>query len=213
MTVLPSQSVHGEPLDAEKLAERAGTDKAALADLYDRYADVVFRCAYAKLGDRNTAEDVAGQVWLRVAQTIGSYESRGEGSFARWLLTITRRIVVDQHRRRGRRREQLTGDMLALDLASHEESPGDVLERREAAEVVTRALGRLTRAQRECVTLRFWQGLTVPETAAVMGRSQGSVRALQHRALRLLAGAIPFRPAASTCTVTRSAGALAGQQT
>ena len=180
-----------EPRDEEVWglveAAQAG-DTEAFGQLYDRYVDVVHRYAYARLGDRTLAEDVTSETFLRALRRIGSVSYRGRDVGA-WFVTIARNLVLD-HLKSGRNRyEVVSGDPLDTDRST--EGPEPAVLRRLSAEELLRCVRQLPPDQQECVVLRFLQGLSVAETATVMRRNAGAVKALQHRALRRLATLLP----------------------
>jgi RNA polymerase sigma-70 factor, ECF subfamily len=163
-------------------------DADAFGQLYDRYVDVVHRYAYARLGDRTLAEDVTSETFLRALRRIGTVSYRGRDVGA-WFVTIARNLVLD-HVKSGRNRyEVVSGEPLEPSVGI--EGPEPAVLRRLSAEELLRCVRQLPPDQQECVVLRFLQGLSVAETAAVMSRNVGAVKALQHRALRRLAGSLP----------------------
>jgi RNA polymerase sigma-70 factor (ECF subfamily) len=172
--------------DVERLAAAAARGSAhALAQLYDTYSPQVYRLIYRQLQDQAAADDVHQEVWCRVARKIGSYKREGAG-FPAWLYRITHHLIRDHWRALRRRREQLTADMLALYLPAPGDTPEDLAQRTEIAEKLAAALRRLPARQCEAVTLRYWVGMTIAETAAVMGRSEGAVKQLVYRGIAKL---------------------------
>lgn len=171
------------------LLERAQTGEAdAFGQLYDHYSDTVYRYIYYRVGHKTTAEDLTSETFLRALRRIGTFTWQGR-DFGAWLVTIARNLVAD-HFKSGRfRLEVTTGEL--LEAAEAESSAEDhVLHLWPNADLL-HAVRRLTPRQQECVTLRFLQGLSVAETARVMGRSEGAVKTLQYRALRSLATLLP----------------------
>jgi RNA polymerase sigma-70 factor (ECF subfamily) len=167
-------------------AQRGDTE--AFGRLYDRYVDVVHRYAYARLGDRTLAEDVTSETFLRALRRIGTVSYRGRDVGA-WFVTIARNLVLD-HVKSGRNRyEVVSGDPVEPGYTA--EGPEPAVLRQLSSEAVLRCVRQLPPDQQECVVLRFLQGLSVAETAAVMNRNTGAIKALQHRALRRLQGLIP----------------------
>jgi RNA polymerase sigma-70 factor, ECF subfamily len=167
-------------------AQRGDTE--AFGRLYDRYVDVVHRYAFARLGDRTLAEDVTSETFLRALRRIGSVSYRGRDVGA-WFITIARNLVLD-HVKSGRNRYEVVSAE-PLEPSVGIEGPEPAVLRRLSAEELLRCVRQLPPDQQECVVLRFLQGLSVAETAAVMTRNVGAVKALQHRALRRLAGSLP----------------------
>jgi RNA polymerase sigma-70 factor, ECF subfamily len=156
--------------------------------LYDRYVDVVFRYLLHRVGDRPTAEDFTSETFVRALRRIDSLSFQGRDVGA-WLVTIARNIVLDHVKSSRFRLEVATADMRDADRATA--GPEDaVLQSMTNAELLA-GVRQLSAEQRECVALRFLQGLTVAETAAAMGKKDGAVKALQHRAVRRLAALLP----------------------
>jgi RNA polymerase sigma-70 factor (ECF subfamily) len=163
-------------------------DAEGFGQLYDRYADVVFRYLYHRVGDRATAEDFTSETFVRALRRIDSLSFQGRDVGA-WLVTIARNIVLDHVKSSRYRLEVSTADMRDADRAT--DGPEEaVLQRLTNAELMA-GVAQLSDEQRECVVLRFLQGLSVAETAAAMGKKDGAVKALQHRAVRRLASLLP----------------------
>ena len=163
-------------------------DQGAFGQLYDRYVDVVFRFVLFRVGDRPLAEDLTSETFLRALRRISSvsYQGRDVGA---WFVTIARNLVLDHVKSSRYRLEMTTADI--LDSSADDRGPEhEVVEEATAAELM-RCVAQLGRDQQECIMLRFMQGLSVSETAAVMGRNEGAVKALQHRAVRRLAQLLP----------------------
>ena len=163
-------------------------DSLAFAELYDRYVDAVFRYALFRLHDRGLAEDVTSETFLRALRRITSISYRGRDVGA-WFITIARNLVLD-HVKSSRYRFEVTTAEPALraPVASGPES--QVLAGVTSDELM-RCIQQLGTDQRECILLRFLQGLSVAETAALMGRNEGAIKALQHRAVRRLSQLMP----------------------
>jgi RNA polymerase sigma-70 factor (ECF subfamily) len=185
----------GDPQDEEavdethvetwRLVRRAQEgDGDAFGQLYDRYVDTVFRFVYFRVNDRALAEDFTSETFLRALRRIGSitYQGRDIGA---WFITIARNIVLDHLKSARHRLEMTTADTVEgkEHAQSTEAAVLDVLQ----SERLMQAVGQLGDEQRECVMLRFVHGLSVSETAQVMGKNDGAIKALQHRAVRKLA--------------------------
>jgi RNA polymerase sigma-70 factor, ECF subfamily len=163
-------------------------DRAAFGHLYERYAETVFRYILIRVGDRALAEDFTGDVFIRALRRIDSVSYQGADVGA-WFTVVARNIVFDHFKSHRHRLTQLC-PRIGDELGDHidDRTPLDDVLTAEAAGIVTRAVACLGAGQRECVELRFLAGLSVAETAAVMGRSVGAVKTLQFRAVRVLAG-------------------------
>ena len=163
-------------------------DKSAFAQLYDRYVDVVFRYVLFRVGDRELAEDVTSETFLRALRRIGSvsYQGRDVGA---WFVTIARNLVLDHVKSSRFRLEVATAEV--DDSRPAESGPEQQVLSKVTRSALLECVRQLGDDQRECIVLRFLQGLSVAETAKVMARNEGAVKALQHRAVRRLATLLP----------------------
>lgn len=167
-----------------------GGDVDAFGTLFDRYHDVVFRFVFYRLGDRGVAEDLTQETFVRAFRRISSVSYQGRDIGA-WFVTIARNLVLDHVKSSRYRLEQATPEI--TDVAPDRGNPGPESEVIAGAthEELLRCVAKLGDDQQECITLRFLQGLSVSETAHIMGRNEGAVKALQHRAVRRLAQLLP----------------------
>ncbi|GAB2573923.1 sigma-70 family RNA polymerase sigma factor [Streptomyces capparidis] len=171
------------------LVERAQQGEAeAFGELYDHYSETVYRYIYYRVGGRATAEDLTSETFLRALRRIGTFTWQGR-DFGAWLVTIARNLVADHFKSSRFRLEVTTGEM--LDANEVEPSPEDSVLERLSNDALLQAVRRLNPQQQECVTLRFLQGLSVAETARVMGKNEGAIKTLQYRAVRTLARLLP----------------------
>ena len=159
-------------------------DGEAFGQLYDRYVDTVFRFVYFRVNDRTLAEDFTSETFLRALRRIStiSYQGRDIGA---WFITIARNIILDHMKSARHRLEVTTAD--TIEGNDREQSTEDAVLGALQSEHLMAAVKKLGDEQRECVMLRFIQGFSVSETAAVMGKNDGAIKALQHRAVRKLA--------------------------
>ena len=150
---------------------------------YRHHRGTIFAYVYTATRHRATAEDLTSETFVRALGAAHRFTDRG-GTIGAWLMTIARNLVRDHFKSCDvRNRSPLT---VAPERASGEPGPERLLLRRQLAVALTSSLTQLTAAQRRCVELRFYQGLTVRETAARMHKSEPTVRQLQHRAVRCL---------------------------
>jgi RNA polymerase sigma-70 factor, ECF subfamily len=172
----------------ELVAAAQQGDQNAFGALYDRYVDVVFRFVLFRVGDRPLAEDLTSETFLRALRRISSvsYQGRDVGA---WFVTIARNLVLDHVKSSRYRLEMTTADI--LDSSADDRGPEHQVVEEATATELMRCVAQLGRDQQECIMLRFMQGMSVAETAAVMGRNEGAVKALQHRAVRRLAQLLP----------------------
>lgn len=178
--------------DVWALVSRAqGGDGEAFAALYDRYVDFVFRYIYFRVGERTLTEDFTSETFLRALRCIGSLSNVGRDPGA-WFVTIARNIVFD-HMKSSRYRLEVTTDEVAETEAGLPPSngPEESVVNKLTGAVLLECVKKLGAEQQECIVLRFIQGLSVAETAEVMGKNEGAIKALQHRAIRRLATLVP----------------------
>jgi RNA polymerase sigma-70 factor, ECF subfamily len=171
------------------LVERAQAGEAeAFGRLYDHYSDTVYRYIYYRVGGKATAEDLTSETFLRALRRISTFTWQGR-DFGAWLVTIARNLVADHFKSSRFRLEVVTGEM--LDANEVERSPEDSVLESLSNAALLQAVRRLNPQQQECVTLRFLQGLSVAETARIMGKNEGAIKTLQYRAVRTLARLLP----------------------
>ena len=209
--VLPTQSTTGPPTESEPpkyparpdpsdaaaevwgLVERAQAgESAAFGLIYDRYVDTVFRFVYFRVGNRQLAEDLTSDTFLRALKRIGSFTWQGRDLGA-WLVTIARNLVADHFKSGRYRLEVTTGDVLDADREDRgpEGSPESAVVDHITNVALLTAVKQLNPEQQECIVLRFLQGFSVAETAQTMGKNEGAIKALQYRAVRALARLLP----------------------
>jgi RNA polymerase sigma-70 factor (ECF subfamily) len=181
-----SDTDSGRMMDLVERAQDGETE--AFGRLYDHYNDTVYRYIYYRVGSKATAEDLTSETFLRALRRIGTFTWQGR-DFGAWLVTIARNLVADHFKSSRFRLEVTTGEM--LDANEVERSPEDSVLESLSNEALLTAVRKLNPQQQECVTLRFLQGLSVAETARVMGKNEGAIKTLQYRAVRTLARLLP----------------------
>jgi len=174
---------HGARSDETLMQEVRAGGVAAFQALYQRHHRAVFNFLLQSLGDRQSAEDLLQEAFLRVF--LHREEYRPTATFRTWLFTIVRNLVIDQLRKR--RATPETGHEETLDtLVEPSASPLAHAEARELGERLQEAVRRLPPSQREVLILTRLAGLSYEEVAQVTVASVGAVRTTLHRALRRL---------------------------
>jgi RNA polymerase sigma-70 factor, ECF subfamily len=193
-TGYPSRPEPGDPAnEVWSLVERAKNgETAAFGLIYDRYMDTVFRFIYFRVGNRQLAEDLTSDTFLRALKRIGSFTWQGRDLGA-WLVTIARNLVADHFKSGRYRLEVTTGDVLDADREDRgpEGSPESAVVDHITNVTLLTAVKQLNPEQQECIVLRFLQGFSVAETAKAMSKNEGAIKALQYRAVRALARLLP----------------------
>jgi RNA polymerase sigma-70 factor (ECF subfamily) len=166
--------------DVVKRAQAGDGD--AIAEIYQLHSPAIFRYFYFRLTDREAAEDLTGAVFLQMIEALPRYEDRGL-PFAAWLFRIAHDRLVDHHRRSAYRQSGPLSEVL-VDSAADTEG---LAMRAHEDQGLHALMTELTGEQRMVVQLRFIEGYNLQETAKIMAKSSGAIKALQHRALRQLA--------------------------
>lgn len=156
-------------------------DEDALRSLYETYYPRIYGYAFLQMGDVQAAEDLASDVMLKMIESIRSYKFKGL-PFGAWVFRIARNRLIDLHRRRKRRGEVDLSETLAGTLASPQSMAERALERGQ----LQIAMKHLTEEQRQVIVLKFIQGFDNRSIGRIMGRSEGAIKSLQHRALHAL---------------------------
>ncbi len=182
-----------EPAGLDRLLRRAGRrDPEALHELVDLYSARVFGLLYRLTGERETAEDLLQETFLRVVRMIGEYEH--DGKFESWLFRIAANLARDHARRGKRRGHPLSLDGLGRDgrpgtpeLADvNQPDPGGELLKKESEQRLGAALQELTEMDREIILLRHFSELSFREIAELLDIPLGTALARAHRALKRL---------------------------
>lgn len=172
-----------QPDEEEKLINQAKNgDEHAIAGLYNEHVQAIYRYVFYRVRDEATAEDLTSDTFLRAFEGLETFEYRGV-PYRAWLYRIAYARIVDFHRKQGRRIQQ---PLDTVTLISDTDLEGDASHNLRV-EQIAELLPRLTDSQQEVIILRFIEGYSIEETAQHMGKSDGAVKALQHRALRSLA--------------------------
>lgn len=162
-------------------------DADAFGELYRRHVDGVYRYVYVRVGSAHTAQDLTSETFIKALRALPGFTWQGK-DLAAWLITIARNVVNDHTKSSRFRLEVATADM--RDADSEVAAPdGEVMDRMRD-ERLLRAVAQLKPEQAECVTLRFIHGLSLAETAEIMGKQVNAVKQLQLRAVRALQRAL-----------------------
>jgi RNA polymerase sigma-70 factor (ECF subfamily) len=165
-----------------------GGDSDAFGMLYDHYQGPVYRFLFYRTRSSTLAEDLTSETFFRALRNMANFRWQGK-DFGAWLMTIARNLATD-HFKAGRTRLELTTEDMGLhDDAT--EGPETAVLAGLTNELLLTALTELPSEQKDCLVMRFLQGMSIAETAAVLGRSEGAVKQLQLRGVRNLAKLMP----------------------
>lgn len=175
------------PADFERLAALVELaqkgDSEAFGLVYERSVDVVYRYIYVRVGNVHLAQDLTSETFLRALRRLDSFSWQGRDITA-WFITIARNLINDNAKSARFRMEVTTADM--LDADRHVDAPDTKVLQHLRDTRLLEAVKGLRAEQCECIVLRFLQGLSLAETAEVLGKSEGAVKQLQLRAVRAL---------------------------
>ncbi len=167
------------PTESELVQRAMRKDAAAFGQLYELHLNAIYRYVYYRVGNAAEAEDLTEQVFLKAWEHVGAYDDRGL-PFAAWLYRMAHNAVIDY--RRTRRAAEPLSELLVEKSAG----PAEIAELHIEMERVAAALRQLSPDHQHVILLRFVQGCSHAEAAAIMGKSEGALRALQCRALACL---------------------------
>ena len=166
--------------------DRAAARSEVIREVYEAHVDRIFRFAYFKLGNREDAEDVTSQVFMKAYEAYGRYEARQEAPTA-WIFRIARNAALDHYRRAGRK-ERLERAVAREPVRSAD--PGTMAEERILYRALLDFLARMPARQREVIGLRH-SGLSFLEVGTLMECSEDAAKMLYHRAVKALRASLP----------------------
>ena len=170
------------PTQTEELVARARIgDQKAFASLYREYVQLVHRYVGSRVHDRQKAEDIVAEVFVRALRNISKFEFRGI-EFSAWLVRIARNLIVDQ----GKSRLSTMEVLHEVTPEGKTEDHADLTIAALDAQVIRSALADMIPEHRRVLELRFIDCLNINETAHRMSKTPGAVRVLQFRALKAM---------------------------
>jgi len=172
--------------DAAVVARAQQGDRTAFELIYDQHRQPIFNYIFFRVGDDQLADDLTSDVFVRMVDKIDTYSQNGRPLIA-WLYTIARNLVIDHYRHE----DQLT--WISLDerlIESKENNPDNLTDQLLMQECMLKAMGHLTEEQQQVILLKFVERRSNLEVGGILGKTEGSVKSLQHRALAALRRAL-----------------------
>ena len=169
--------------EKELLRKAIEYDEAALGELYDRYEAKIYTYMYRRISEASIAEDLTAQVFLKMLEAIRQRRA-WHSSFSGWLYRIAHNLIIDHYRETSRETYVPIEDAPSL-VATHY-NPVLSAERSLQSERLRAAIRRLTDDQAQVVSLRFLERYSINEVARMLNKTEGAIKALQHRALSTL---------------------------
>ena len=151
-------------------------DGEAFAQLYEEHFDKIYRYVYLRVGNQAETEDLTQEVFVKALEAIGSYKWR-DLPFGAWLFRIAHNQVIDYSRKQSKVAEMAWDNNMA---PAGEPTPEVIAEQELEVEDLVDNIKKLPPAQREVISLRFGSELSVAEVAKALGKSPGTVKALQY---------------------------------
>lgn len=166
--------------------------RAVVAMIYERYLDTVFRFVFYRVkNDKQLAHDIVADTFVRMIKSLGTWTFTGSDLGA-VLVTIARNLVADYYKSGRYRKEVAIGEAMDDDPdLSFEGDPEAAAISVVTNETLLAAIQQLLPEQRQCITLRFLEEMSLEETAKIMGKNVSSIKSMQHRALRSLERFLP----------------------
>lgn len=170
------QTVETDRSDRELVQQVAAGDQQAVTALYERYATPAFSLALRVVGDRESAEEIVQEAFMRVWSHARSFDPQ-RGRFASWLLSIIHNLAVNELRRRRSRPQAAPGaDELLGSLHEADPGPEEMAWAAARRRTIREALTQLPQPQRQAIELAFFRGLTQMEIAETLGDPLGTVK-------------------------------------
>ena len=170
-------------VDVRALVARAQQgDRSALEELYLIHFDRIYSYLHMSVGNRHDAEDLTTQTFLKMLEAIGRFRWQS-APFSAWLFRIAHNLAIDHFR--ARKRVQPEEDVPEQDGAEESSAEDQALDSMGRAGMLE-LIDRLSSEQRQVLTLKFLFGFVNAEVAGILGKTEGAVKSLQHRALASL---------------------------
>ena len=173
------------PEEFEELVQQAKSgNENAFSHLYEYYLTPIFRFVYFRVRSQEDAEDLTQHVFLKAWSALPEFQEEGR-SFSAWLYRIARNSTIDYWRKR----KDIPLDPTSKTLHNKEsktENPARLAEKGDTARMIREALHILNEDQQTIIELKFIEELSNKEVADVTGKSEGAIRQVQCRALKIL---------------------------
>ncbi len=167
-------------IEKDVVCRAVNGDAQAFAQLYEENFDRIYRYIFLRLGNQAEAEDLSQEVFVKALEAIGSYKWRNL-PFASWLFRIAHNQMVDHMRKQTKAKEAALDDDSMT--SAGEANPASIAEKELEIEELLDSVEKLSPAQREVISLRFGAELSIAEVARALGKSPGTVKALQYNGI------------------------------
>jgi RNA polymerase sigma-70 factor (ECF subfamily) len=178
----PVPAVPGEHDEETLILLAVKGDEEAFGALYTRHLDAIYRYIYFRVGDAAEAENLTGDVFYKAWEALSRYKA-GRYPFSTWLYRIAHNLTIDHHRKK--RAETLPDVDYSSDFSTATTTE-EIVEQWLDEQAVAAAIRQLDYEEQQVVVLRFIEGLSHQEVAAIIGKSNEASRVILHRALARL---------------------------
>ena len=168
-------------VDEQLLVERAKTDESAFAELYEIYLPKIFAYITRRINDRDEAEDLVSNIFLRVVENIKGFNP-SKSSFKTWIYTIATNMMIDFFRSNAKKKTCCIET--AESVADTTLNPAEEAQNAEQKDKVFSAIRSLPERHQKVLLLRYCSDLSIVETAAALGVTENNVSVIIHRALK-----------------------------
>lgn len=169
------------------MVERGGKPMDSVFDeLYSKYHHDVFQFIFYMVKNREQAEDLVQEVYIRVLKSYERFE--GKSSEKTWLFSIARNVTIDHFRKSKGWKERLAEkfDWTTGVVKDDNPIPEEIALQKEEVAMIYKCLDKCTVDQRMVIIMRYIQELSIIETAEALGWTESKVKTTQHRALKVL---------------------------
>ncbi len=157
-------------------------DQDALADIHDRYYEHIYRYIAYRVSDPQNAEDLASEVFMRLLHALQDRHAP-QNTLRGWLYGVASHVVKEHYRDKKRN----NWSQLVDNVVNHDDDPAKELERKLTRERLLAVMHDLTDEQQNVLALRFGFEMPIRDVAETIGKSEGSVKMLQARAIAAIA--------------------------
>lgn len=169
------------PSESALLERAAEYDPVVLSQIYDEYSEKIYNYIYYRVGERELAQDLTAEVFLKALDALKAHKG-WHTSLSGWLYRIAHNLIADHYRGRPTKETLPLSEQLITD----EDSPSQTVDRVLTQQRLRAAVSRLTEDQQQVVFFKFVEEMSNAEVAHILGKTEGAVKSLQHRALASL---------------------------
>lgn len=169
-----------EITEENAVARACEGDSDAFSFLYERNVTRIYNYIYYRIGSDVDAEDITSRVFYRAFGHINTYVDKGV-PFSAWLYRIAHNLIANWHRDSHRRKEVPLDDQ--PEIPQRTDLPEKSVEKNQEVELLLSGIRRLTPDRQQLLILKFVEDYSNAEIANIMGKSEGAIKSLYHRAL------------------------------